>query len=248
MRLFVVALGPLMLLGCARGGAEDVSDARNPGRDATSRIDGRMIDGSQTHDAGIDARDIDASPPPPSGHLVINEIDYDQVGTDNAEFVEIYNPTSGAYPLTGLAVQLVNGANSTTYATVQLASAGSLPAGGFLVVAGAGVTVPGSAIKVTSGWTTDAIQNGSPDGVALVNATAMTVMDALSYEGSITAAMLTGISTPVSLVEGTALSATVADSNTVAGALCRMPDGQDTDNAAADWKFCATATPGMQNM
>ena len=43
-------------------------------------------------------------------------------------------------------------------------------------------------------------------------------------------------------------AANVADSNTVAGSLCRSPDGQDTDNAATDWTFCTTLTIGTANL
>jgi hypothetical protein len=95
----------------------------------------------------------------------------------------------------------------------------------------------------------DNVQNGAPDGIALVDTTGATptVIDALSYEGSITAAMLTGFPAPVSLVEGTALAATVADSNTTAASLCRAPNGQDTDDAATDWKLCTVPTPGAAN-
>jgi large repetitive protein len=107
--------------------------------------------------------------------------------------------------------------------------------------------VPAGVSKIDPGWTQDAIQNGSPDGMALVDTTTMTVIDAFSYEGSITAAMLPGFATPPSLVEGTALPATVADSNTVLGSLCRHPNGQDTDNASADWAFCGTLSVGVAN-
>ena len=36
--------------------------------------------------------------------------------------------------------------------------------------------------------------------------------------------------------------------NTVAGSLSRLPDGTDTDDAATDWKFTTTATPGGANV
>ena len=181
-------------------------------------------------------------------HLVINEVDYDNVGSnDAAEYVELYNPTGGDVDLSGLALVLVNGANNQTYSTVDLSTAGTLPAGGYLVVAGAGVTVPAGALKIDPGWTTNAIQNGSPDGLAIIDTMQAKVLDALSYEGSITQAVIAGFASPVSLVEGTALPGTVADSNTVAGALCREPSGNDTDNAATDWMFCTTKTPGTAN-
>jgi len=182
-----------------------------------------------------------------ANHLVINEVDYDNIGTDNTEYVEIFNPSGAAISLAGKTLYLVNGANSEVYATVDLSTATSLPSHGYLVIAGAGVTVPASALKIDPGWTHDAIQNGAPDGIALVDTTNNTLIDAFSYEGSITAAMLPGFATPPSLVEGTALASTVADSNTADGSLCRHPDGQDTDNAATDWAFCATLSPGTAN-
>ena len=79
-------------------------------------------------------------------NLVINEVDYDQIMTDNAEYIEIFNPTSASISLTGKSVVLVNGSASPfpTYNTVDLSSATSLPANGYLVIAAAGVTVPGS--------------------------------------------------------------------------------------------------------
>jgi len=180
--------------------------------------------------------------------LVINEIDYDQVGTDLAEYVEILNPAGGDASLAGLALVLVNGATSTDYTTIDLSSVGTLAAGQYLVIAGAGVTVPTSAIKLDPLWTQDAIQNGAPDGVALVDTVTHTVIDALSYEGAITSATITGFPMPVSLVEGTVLSSSVADSNTVNGTLCRYPDGQDTNDANTDWRFCTKVTPGTANM
>ena len=181
-------------------------------------------------------------------HLVINEVDYDNVGTDSAEFLELYNPTGSDVDLTGIVVYLVNGANDTVYDTIDLSTLGTLPAGGYLVVAGTGVTVDPSALTLNPGWTSNQIQNGSPDGMALVDTNATVVLDALSYAntaGGITSVSLPGFAAPVTLVEGTA--ATAKDSNTVDGSLCRHPNGNDTDNANTDWQFCATKTPGTAN-
>jgi hypothetical protein len=47
----------------------------------------------------------------------------------------------------------------------------------------------------------------------------------------------------VNLVEGTALVAT----DTLTGALCRSPNGTDTDNANTDWVVCTTLSPGSAN-
>jgi hypothetical protein len=181
---------------------------------------------------------------PVNGHLVINEIDYDQIGTDNAEFVEIYNPTSSALSLDGLALVFVNGADNAEYLRVSLS--GVLASGQYAVVGGSVVTSSVGAGTLTFTIADGVIQNGSPDGVALVDTRRSILVDALSYEGPITAANIVGLGT-VSLVEGTALPTGVADSNTQTGSLIRNPNGTDTDNAASDWRFTTTLTPGYAN-
>jgi imidazolonepropionase-like amidohydrolase len=186
-----------------------------------------------------------------ASHLVINEVDYDQIGSDNAEYIEIYNPTPAAISLNNVAVVLINGSTSEAYptatSTIDLSPAGSIPAFGYLVIAGANIAVSTPALKLDPGWTSDEIQNGSPDGVALVDTSTNTLIDALSYEGSVTMAEVPGIANPVSLVEGTVLSTAVVDTNTAVGALCRSPNGKDTDSANADWKLCTTLSPGTAN-
>jgi Lamin Tail Domain len=88
-------------------------------------------------------------PPPPPGDpakLVLNEVDYDQVGTDGNGFVEIANTGGSAVDLAGVDLVAVNGGDSAEYARVHLT--GTLAAGGHLDVA----------IE---------LQNGAPDGIAL---------------------------------------------------------------------------------
>ncbi len=170
----------------------------------------------------------DGTPPPPpptSSDLVINEVDYDQVGADGDGFVELRNTGTGAIDLAGIALVYVDGTDSTEYDREALT--GTLDPGSYLVVAG------------------DA-QNGAPDGLALVDTDDGALLDALSYEGGITAAVISG--TTYSLVEGTTLPATVADSNSEAGSLSRIPDGADTNDAAADWVFTTTLTRGTANV
>jgi large repetitive protein len=164
-------------------------------------------------------------PPPPSTGVIVNEIDYDQVGTDAGGFVEVANTSASSVVLDGLALVLVNGGDGSEYDRVELT--GSLAAGAYLSV---GVEA----------------QNGAPDGVALIDIATGTLLDALSYEGEIVAATIGGQT--YDLVEGTALGASVADSNTVPGSLSRLPDGTDTDNAATDWAFTGTPTPGAANV
>jgi hypothetical protein len=180
--------------------------------------------------------------------LVINEIDYDQPGTDYGEFIEIHNGTSEDRPLAGVALILVNGLSSFEYARVELADAGpSLPAGEYLVVGTSDVltTLPPGTLSVTFPSSSNNIQNGAPDGIALFDTSATALLDAISYEGSITAAQFDGIPGTYNLVEGT--PATAADSNSTVGSLIRFPDGSDTDDAATDWTFNATISPGGPN-
>jgi hypothetical protein len=166
-------------------------------------------------------------PPPPteSSKLVVNEVDYDQVGADADGFVEIANVGEAAADLSGIALVFVDGADSAEYRRQALT--GTLEPGAYLVVAA------------------DA-QNGAPDGLALVDTAAGTLVDAISYEGAITNAAI-GDAT-FDLVEGTALPAEVADSNTVDGSLIRNPDGEDTDDAASDWAFTTTSSRGSANV
>jgi hypothetical protein len=164
-------------------------------------------------------------PPPPGGNakLVINEVDYDQIGADGNGFVEIHNTGGAAADLSNVDLVAVNGGDGSEYDRVALT--GSLAAGGYLAVA----------IE---------LQNGAPDGLALLEGT--TLVDALSYEGAITAATIGGQT--YNLVEGTALAAPVEDSNTVAGSLIRNPNGKDTNDASSDWAFTTTVTREAANV
>jgi len=193
-------------------------DCTNAGSEGTVAV--------QTDAAGAITFTCTAGAPPPApAALVLNEIDYDQVGADSGGFVEIRNNGATAADLAGIAVVLVDGTDRLEYDRATLT--GTLAAGAHLAVA----------IEP---------QNGAPDGVALVDTATGAVLDALSYEGEIAAAQIG--SATVSLVEGTALPVSVADSNTGSGSLIRNPDGRDTNNAAADWAFTTTPTRGAANV
>lgn len=100
--------------------------------------------------------------------VFINELHYDNSGSDVGEGVEIAGPAGS--DLNGWSVVLYNGSNGLAYATISLS--GSIPDQG----SGFG----------TLAFFQSGIQNGAPDGLALVNSGAI-VVQFLSYEGSFTA-------------------------------------------------------------
>lgn len=173
-----------------------------------------------------------------SDGLVINELDYDQPGTDAEEFIEIYNPTASSIDLNGVDVVLVNGSNNQEYDRISLS--GSLPAGQFAVIGQASIlaSLPQNVLAFSSNLS---FQNGAPDAVAVIKGDIL--IDALSYEGAITAAAITGFANPVNLVEGTATA--VIDSGAVS--IIRFPDGNDTGDDATDFVISNNPTPGLPN-
>jgi hypothetical protein len=185
--------------------------------------------------------------------LVINEVDYDQIDSDADEFIEIFNGTGAEVDLTDLVVVLINGANNETYKTVALAEAGTLGAGEYLVIGSPTLvaTVP-SGTKTIEIGATNQIQNGPTEAVGIFDTSTSSLIDALSYEGEMTAGevVIRIDGTDVSFgtfnfVEGTPTDA--EDSNAQEGSLSRTPNGTDTDDANTDWIFVATPTPGEAN-
>jgi hypothetical protein len=191
---------------------------------------GEADDAGTAGDAGSDEA-ADAADPACPGALVINEVDYQQPGADDGEFVELYNPSDCPLSTEGLRLELVNGADgqALVYAGANLSRAGaSIPAGGYLVVGSASVVealpqeVPGAAISVP-------IQNGDPDGVRLLDSE--TVLDSLSYGGPVPG--VTELET--------------APTDTGQGSIGRCPNGSDSDDNATDFAFTEVATPGAEN-
>lgn len=103
--------------------------------------------------------------------VFINEIHYDNTGADVDEAIEIAGPAST--DLTGWTIEKYNGSNSSSYGTETLS--GIIPD----QQAGYGT--------LNFIFAANALQNGAPDAVALVDDMG-TVVQFLSYEGVITAA------------------------------------------------------------
>ena len=140
----------------------------------------------------------------------------------------------------------MDGARNAEYRRVDLD--GVLSPGEYLVIGSSNVVVGGGARVIRFRQASNAIQNGAPDGVAVVNLATHHIVDALTYEGTISAGAINGFPGTYSFLESNPLPAAVADSNATGGSLIRYPNGTDTQNAAADWQFTTSPTPGMENV
>ncbi len=180
---------------------------------------------------GYDATEAPVEEETTSGKIVINEIDYDQPGRDDHEFVELYNAGGEPVSLAGLSLELVNGATGSVYASIPLTGAGSsLAPGAYLLVADEAVLAALPAGTQGILLTRD-IQNGSPDGVRIVTDSGDFV-DGLAYEGWMP-------------YVGEGDSPTARESNSgINESLSRC--GADTDNNDADFK-ATLPSPGQAN-
>ncbi|MDX1436452.1 MAG: lamin tail domain-containing protein, partial [Anaerolineales bacterium] len=102
--------------------------------------------------------------------VFINEFHYDNEGTDTGEFIEVAGPAGT--DLTGWRLVLYNGNGGAVYSDETLTGFLGDQQNGF------------GTLHQT--YPSNGIQNGSPDGIALVDDTG-TVIQFLSYEGTFTA-------------------------------------------------------------
>lgn len=142
----------------------------------------------------------------------ISEIHYDNVGTDTGEALEL--EAAAGFDLTGWQIALYNGNGGGVYTTTTLS--GTVPAAGVVVQ-----TYP-----------TDGLQNGAPDGVALVRPNG-TVAEFLSYEGGMTA------------TNGPANGTAATDIGVAEGSA--TPVGYSLQKIGGTWQAAAQNTFGTRN-
>ena len=152
----------------------------------------------------------------------ISEIHYDNTSGDVGEFVEIAG-LAGA-DLTGWQVVFYNGNGGAAYDTITLS--GSLAATPSATLADGGA--PGFLVVEKSG-----IQNGAPDGLALVDASG-DVVEFLSYEGTFEA-----VDGPAEGLTSTDIGVAEGSDTPVGFSLQRQADGT--------WAAPAPETPGAAN-
>ncbi len=156
--------------------------------------------------------------------VFINEFHYDNDGTDTNEKVEVIAP-SGTN-LTGWKIVLYNGGNGAQYSTLNLSGTTTNQCGGHGTAV---VTAP-----VATG-----IQNGGPDGLALVDASNV-VVQFLSYEGTFTA-----VDGPASGMGSTAVPQ--SESSTSATGQSLQLAGSGSSYGQFTWQASRTSSFGACN-
>jgi predicted extracellular nuclease len=168
---------------------------------------------------------------PPAPQLVINEVDYDQPGSDLAEFIELRNNGAVAVALGAYTVDLINGSGGSSYASFALPETDLAP-GAYFVLCAQTANTANCDLDVSPD--TNLIQNGAPDAVALI--LDGSVADAVSYEGD----------TVAPYTEGSGAGLADTGANDFVG-LSRFPNGTDSDQNNVDFSP-RCITPGADNV
>ena len=127
--------------------------------------------------------------PSASADTLINEVDSDQVGTDGAEFIELYDGGVGNTDLSGTVLVLFNGSTDVSYQAYDL-DGQNTSGDGYFVLCGNAANVANCDLDVSPN--TNLLQNGadavalfSGDASAFPNGTPLTtvgLLDAIVYD------------------------------------------------------------------
>ncbi len=156
-----------------------------------------------------------------NGSAWINEFHYDNAGSDTGEGVEIAGPAG--LSLSGWSVALYNGNGGSVYSTLSLSGSLADQSGGF----------------GTKWFAKSGMQNGAPDGLALVDNTG-SVVEFLSYEGTMTAS-----SGPAAGMTSSSVGVSETSATPVGHSL--QLDGSGSSAAEFSWVSPMGATPGQPN-
>lgn len=172
--------------------------------------------------------------------MIINEFSYDDAGTDNREFVELYNNGPAPVDISGWVVTGRDPTTTNLSATVPAATP-AIPAGGYYVIANSGVV---NVNQVVAG---DFLENDN-ESIELRDSGGA-LQDAVIYEANkgITG-NLTGSGLPAETGPGYFSNAgtgpDLANNTTVS--IGRFVDGRDTNNNGRDFGM-RPSTPGTSN-
>lgn len=162
--------------------------------------------------------------------VVINELQYDDSGTDDREFVELYNASTSPVDISGWKLESRDASGLNPVYTVPAST--TLAAGGFYVFGPASVPNVNQVVGTTNLWEND------NESLTLLDASNQ-VVDTLVYEAN----KGLGVLAPYAEGEGIWGNFTSIDSNPTS--LSRLHDGLDT-NDNRDF-VVIPATPGASN-
>jgi hypothetical protein len=163
-----------------------------------------MADLQASEDLAPYADMTDLAPP---CHVVINE-----VNTAGDEWVELFNPCSSSYSLSGHVLAYRGLTSSSDSSTVCLTSLGSLASGAYVIIGVASTTPP----DLT--WSLADLISSTQGGGLQLRTLDDTPLDSMAWASS-------GGTQPTNGFTET--TATVADAT---GSMSRSPNGSDTDN------------------
>jgi hypothetical protein len=157
----------------------------------------------------------------------INEIHYDNTGTDSGEFIEIIIENAETYNLNDFTVTLYTGSNGSIYDsnTIDEFTEGSI--------------IEGFTFYYYL-YSTNGIQNGSPDGIALDYQGTLIPGHFLSYEGT-----FEGVGGPADGV--TSIDIEVEEGSTTPIGESLQLAGSGTQYSHFSWQPPAAETPGILN-
>ena len=180
-------------------------------------------------DSGVtDGSDADA--PPLGCHPVINEVQSRGVGSDagaaaSDEFIEIYNPCSTDFTVSGWKLAYRSAAGTTEATLVTLS--GTIASGGYLLY-----TSPTStSLAIANGtWSSSGIAD---DGSAGLKDTAGTLLDSVGWGAAV--------------VTNPFVRKAPAPQPVAAQSIGRVPNGTDTGDNSVDFKKITTPSPKAAN-
>jgi hypothetical protein len=159
----------------------------------------------------------------------INEFHYDNTGTDANEFIEVVVENPSGFTLSLFQVVLYNGADGLTYNSKSLSTYTLGSTSGNFSIYYLNYTATGGSI-----------QNGAPDGIALIYNGLLIPGQFLSYEGTFTA-----LNGPANGSVSTNIG--VSEDPAPAAGLSLQLSGTGTHYADFSWQAPATATMGTLN-
>ncbi|MCA8943212.1 MAG: lamin tail domain-containing protein [Planctomycetes bacterium] len=177
--------------------------------------------------------------------VTINEFVYDMGGSDNDEYIELYNAGATPVDLSNWVIDAEDAAFPNSNNTdITIPGGSSIPAGGYFLIANQLTTSP--VLLAADLLFSGSIENSANSDSLILRDSGGAVMDAVAYE---TAAM-DFVPNPEQIegagIRGEQRAFGYAQGSLVFQAFSRITDGYDTNNNGYDFRM-ALPTPGATN-